>query len=76
MTVRTIGFNTMGGVHRTLEIIECENPFLVGRKIIESRVGKRAYVGFDTDNKTDATDWKKFMKKHNIKSELKFESSQ
>lgn len=76
MQLRVIQSNTIHGVTQLLEVIECENPFLVGKKIIHQAIKKDRYIGFISGRgkKEEASrSWDEFRTKYNLKNEIEYE---
>ena len=73
MTVKVIEATTIHGVTQLLEVVECENPFLVGRNIIHQAIKKDRYIGFiNSRGKKDepSRSWDEFRIKYNIKQPI------
>ena len=71
MKLKLVKFDTLFGVNRCYEILECSNPFLVGRHIWHQVANNETYISFAGAKKNDyETNWNDFKTRFKINGEI------
>lgn len=69
--VQLCGFNTFLGLAQAWKILECKNPFFIGKVINYESTKKRPYIYFPETHKTTFTNYKDFADNYGL-GEIEF----